>query len=143
MKNALPTNIVKELISAAISARENAYAPYSAFKVGAALLSNSGEVFTGCNVENAAYGPTNCAERTAFFKAVCAGQKEFAAIAIVGAKEGSALEFCPPCGICRQVMAEFCNGDFLIITATSPDEFMVYTLDEMLPHRFGKDTLNQ
>ena len=112
--NKLP---IPEMIRRAFSALPFAYAPYSHFKVGASLLTEDGEVYTGCNIENAAYGPSNCAERTAFFKAISEGKREFLAIAIVGGMEGSeATQYCPPCGVCRQVMAEFCNPEqFLII----------------------------
>ena len=103
----------KDLIRLAEAARERAYAPYSGFLVGAALLGKSGKVYLGCNVENAGYSATNCAERTAFFKAISDGEREFQAIAIVGGKRGEKPGYCPPCGICRQVMAEFCDGDCL------------------------------
>ena len=93
----------RELLAMAYEARERSYAPYSHFRVGAALLTKSGKVYKGCNIENAAYTPTNCAERTAFFKAVSEGEREFTAIAIVGGKEGEACDFCAPCGVCRQV----------------------------------------
>lgn len=124
-----------ELIRMAREAREYAYSPYSGFRVGAALLCADGTVYTGCNIENRAYGPTNCAERTAFFKAVSEGKKEFAAIAIVGGKEETV--WCYPCGVCRQVMAEFCKPDsFRIICAKSEEEYKVYTLEELLPEMF-------
>lgn len=100
----------QELIREAIAARKRSYSPYSHFQVGAALLGRSGKVYTGCNIENAAYTPTNCAERTAFFKAISEGEKEFEMIAIVGGPAKSArTDYCPPCGVCRQVMAEFCD----------------------------------
>ena len=109
---------IPELIHKAIAAREFAYAPYSNFCVGAALLTKSGKIYTGCNVENAGYSATNCAERTAFFKAVSEGEREFAAIAIGGGPRGPLTEYCSPCGVCRQVMAEFCDPDeFLVIHA--------------------------
>ena len=131
----------RELIQKAIEARERAYAPYSHFTVGAALLSKSG-IYTGCNIENASYPATNCAERTAFFQAVANGEKEFLKIAIVGGKMGERpAELCPPCGICRQVMREFCGQDFQIILAKTPEEYLVYTLEELLPHSFGNTTL--
>lgn len=124
-----------ELISRAISAREYSYSPYSHFRVGAALLCKDGSVWTGCNIENRAYGPTNCAERTAFFKAVSEGRREFAAIAIAGGNEE--LDWCYPCGVCRQVMAEFCDPDgFEIICARSREEYKIYTLRELLPEMF-------
>ena len=129
-----------ELIRLAAEARKMAYAPYSGFFVGAALLGKSGKVYTGCNVENAAYTPTNCAERTAVFKAVSEGEREFSAIAIVGGSGEEPSAFCAPCGICRQVLAEFCNGDFPVILG-NPEEYKVYTLAELLPFSFGKADL--
>ena len=123
------------LVKKAYEAMQNSYSPYSGFKVGAALLTKSGKVYTGCNIENAAFSPTNCAERTAFFKAVSEGEKEFTAIAIVGGKNGEITDFCYPCGVCRQVMAEFCNSDFEIITA-NPKGIKSYTLKELLPQSF-------
>ena len=135
----------KELIRQALEAREMAYAPYSGFKVGAALLTKEGRVYKGCNIENEGYTPTNCAERTAFFKAVSEGITEFDAIAIVGNKkfvprgEG---DYCPPCGVCRQVMREFCNPEtFQIILAKSETEYRIYTLKELLPLGFGPEDL--
>ena len=127
----------KELMRLATEARKSSYSPYSGFKVGAALLSKDGRVYTGCNVENAAYTPTNCAERTAFFKAVSEGSREFSAIAIVGGSQEKPADFCAPCGICRQVMAEFCEEDFRILLG-SEDNFKAYTLSELLPYSFGK-----
>lgn len=128
------------LMKLAEEARLMAYAPYSNFLVGAALLTASGKVYTGCNVENAAFTPTNCAERTAFFKAVSEGEREFVAIAVVGGKRGSEPSFCSPCGVCRQVMAEFCKGDFRVILGNS-DGVEVHTLAELLPLTFGKGNL--
>lgn len=130
----------RALMEQAIEARKFAYAPYSGFKVGAALLGKSGKVYTGCNVENAAYTPTNCAERTAFFKAVSEGEREFVSIAIVGGRYEAIADFCAPCGICRQVMAEFCDKDFRIIMGNL-DNIEVRTLDELLPLSFGKNDL--
>jgi cytidine deaminase len=129
-----------ELIALAAQARKMAYAPYSGFCVGAALLGKSGKVYTGCNVENAAYTPTNCAERTAVFKAVSEGEREFAAIAIVGGKGEEMSDFCAPCGICRQVLAEFCDGDFPVVLGT-PEKYQAYTLAELLPFSLGKADL--
>ena len=133
----------KELVAAAIEAREKAYTPYSGFQVGAALLGKNGVVYQGCNIESATYTPSNCAERTAFFKAVSEGQREFEAIAIVGGKAGEAVsEYCPPCGVCRQVMMEFCDPDtFRIILGRTPDEWKVYTLSELLPLGFSSKNL--
>ena len=120
-----------------------AYTPYSHFQVGAALLTKDGKVYTGCNVENAAYTPTNCAERTAFFKAVSEGEREFSAIAIVGgAEDAKELNYCSPCGVCRQVMMEFCNPKtFEVIMGKSETEYQVMTLEEVLPLGFGPDNL--
>ena len=129
-----------ELIQTAIEARKRAYAPYSGFFVGAALLTADGRVFTGCNIENAAFTPTNCAERTAFFKAVSEGVRAFEAIAVVGGKGEEPSEFCAPCGVCRQVMAEFCSPDFRIVLGNEKNQ-TVYTLSELLPASFSKSDL--
>lgn len=136
----------EQIIEYAIEARKMAYTPYSNFKVGAALLSKDGKIIKGCNIENAAYGPTNCAERTAFFKAVSEGIKEFSAIAIVGGLEGETDLFSGyafPCGVCRQVMREFCDNDFIIVVAKSVDDYKVYSLGELLPESFGPDNLSK
>lgn len=135
----------KKLVSLAFAAREKSYAPYSCFQVGAALLTEDGQVFEGCNIENAAYTPTNCAERTAFFKAVSEGVHDFSAIAIAGGRKGQKeLSYCAPCGVCRQVMMEFCDPErFRILLARSPEEFLVYTLKELLPLGFGPENLNR
>ena len=132
-----------ELVKQAFKAREMAYAPYSHFKVGAALLTKNGKVYMGCNIENASYTPTNCAERTAFFKAVSEGEREFRAIAIVGGKEEAVkLDLCAPCGVCRQVMMEFCNPDtFQVILALDKEHYDVYTLHELMPQGFGPGNL--
>ena len=132
-----------ELVSFALRARKHAYTPYSHWAVGAALLTKGGKVYEGCNIENAAYTPTNCAERTAFFKAVSEGEREFAAIAIVGGCETEEPEkICAPCGVCRQVMMEFCDPDaFRILLATGPDDYRTYTLRQLLPEGFGPDNL--
>ena len=130
-----------ELIKNAVKARENSYAPYSKYKVGAALLTKSGKVYLGCNVENASYTPTICAERNAFFKAISEGEREFEMIAIVGGKEGEELSTnCTPCGVCRQVMTEFCSKDFLVILGT-PEKYKVYRLEELMPYSFTKTEL--
>lgn len=132
----------KELIRQALEAREQAYVPYSKYKVGAALLTKKGKVYQGCNIENAAYTPTNCAERTAFFKAVSEGERAFEAIAIVGGYEGAPSGFAYPCGVCRQVMMEFCDPrQFRVITAVSEENYLEKTLEEMLPHGFGPENL--
>lgn len=130
----------RELMEIAVEARKKAYAPYSGFLVGAALLGKSGKVYTGCNVENAAYTPTNCAERTAVFKAVSEGERSFTAIAVVGGKGESLAELCAPCGVCRQVLAEFCDGDLRVILGT-PDALQMTDLRSLLPHMFGKKDL--
>lgn len=130
----------KELMALAAQAREKSYSPYSGFRVGAALLGKSGKVYLGCNVENAAYTPTNCAERTAVFKAVSEGEKEFEAIAIVGGKGDEWAELCAPCGVCRQVLAEFCDKDFRLVLG-NPNAIKAYTFAEILPLSFGKNDL--
>ena len=128
---------VKKLILQAFGARTKAYAPYSKYQVGAALLSGQGRVYPGCNVENASYGGTVCAERVAFFRAVQEGEREFRAIAIVGGRQNEKIEdYAYPCGICRQVMSEFCKEDFQIIVAKDTEDYQVYTLGELLPHGF-------
>lgn len=134
---------LKELIRLALEAREMSYSPYSNFMVGAALLGKNGKVYQGCNIENSAFTPTNCAERTAFFKAVSEGVREFEMIAIVGgAKDSEELELCAPCGVCRQVMMEFCDYEsFKIVLAKNVNEYKVYTLKELLPEGFGPSNL--
>ncbi len=132
----------RELILEAMAAREMAYTPYSHFRVGAALEAESGEVYRGCNIENAAYTPSNCAERTAFFKAVSQGERAFKRIAIVAGPEGKDLVHTAPCGVCRQVMMEFCKPEsFQILLATSPEQYKTYTLLQLLPEGFGPDNL--
>ncbi|HIU90532.1 MAG TPA: cytidine deaminase [Candidatus Fimimonas merdipullorum] len=126
----------KQLVKAAYEAQKMAYAPYSHWVVGAALLTAEGKIYKGCNIESATFSPTVCAERTAFFKAVSEGERHFAAIAIVGNAEGTAMgkaDVCPPCGVCRQVMTEFCGGDFEIVLAKNYDDYAVYTLAELMP----------
>ncbi len=134
---------IQELARTALSMRKMSYTPYSHFNVGAALLSKDGKIYTGCNIENASFTPTNCAERTAFFKAVSEGVKEFTAIAIAGGPAGEdPIDYCPPCGVCRQVMSEFCTDSFEIILVKSETEYETFTLPEILPKRFGpKDLL--
>lgn len=133
----------KELIALAYEARERAYAPYSDFRVGAALLAASGKVYPGCNIENASYGPSNCAERTAFFKAVSEGERAFEAIAIVGgAGEQRTGEMCAPCGVCRQVMMEFCDPEsFRILLEDGGAGVRSFLLKDLLPFGFGPDNL--
>lgn len=132
-----------ELVASAIEACEHSYSPYSHFAVGAALLCSDGTVYQGCNMENASYSPGICAERTAIYKAVFDGQRDFDAIAIVGGPAGHPIsELCAPCGVCRQVMREFCEpSSFRIILAKSPDACEVHTLEELLPLSFGPDNL--
>ena len=128
----------RELVMEAIEARKKAYAPYSGYMVGAALLTEDGKVYRGCNIENASYTPTNCAERTAFFKAVSEGVRDFQAICIVGGKDGKLTEYTAPCGVCRQVMMEFCNPKtFQIILAVDKERYEIYTLEELMPLGFG------
>lgn len=134
----LNADMIRRLIDRAIEGMSYAYTPYSGFRVGAALLTESGKLYTGCNIENAAYTPTNCAERTAFFKAVSEGERHFAAICIVGGKDGKLADYTSPCGVCRQVMMEFCEPEqFKIILAISREEYRIYTLKELLPEGFG------
>lgn len=133
---------VEDLIREALEARKMAYVPYSGFKVGAALLTKGGKVYRGCNIENAGYTPTNCAERTAFFKAVSEGERQFEAIAVVGGKGENPENYAWPCGVCRQVMMEFCDpSSFRVITAISEQEYIDKTLEEMLPMGFGPGNL--
>ncbi len=128
---------MKELVMQAEQAMELAYAPYSGFKVGAALLTKNGKVFTGCNIENASFSPTICAERTAVAKAVSEGEREFAAIAVVGGKDGEITGICPPCGVCRQVLSEFCAGDMPVYLGKGKGEFETVALKDLLPLGFS------
>lgn len=133
---------IGSLIETAIAQLRHAYTPYSHFKVGAALLAADGTVYTGCNIENSAYTPCNCAERTAFFKAVSEGARDFRAICIVGGMEGRLTGYTAPCGVCRQVMMEFCDPEtFEIILAVSPEDYQVWKLKELLPMGFGPANL--
>lgn len=125
----------EELIGNAMAAMKNAYSPYSHFTVGAALLTKSGRVYLGCNIENSSYSVTNCAERTAIYSAVSHGEREFEAIAVVGGKDGRVETYCPPCGVCRQALSEFCKKDFKIYLYNGV-EIQTYTLDELLPQSF-------
>ena len=129
-----------ELMRLAEEARAYSYTPYSNFAVGAALLTKSGKVYTGCNIESASYTPTNCAERTAVFKAVSEGEREFATIAVIGGPSGEKGKFCAPCGVCRQVLREFCTPDFRILLGTVK-EVKVFTLEDLLPTSFGPSDL--
>ena len=128
------------LMASAVDAREYSYSPYSGYRVGAALLGADGKVYTGCNIENAGYTPTNCAERTAVFKAVSEGVREFTAIAVVGGSGETLDDACTPCGVCRQVLAEFCEPEMPVILGT-PEEMRVMTLGELLPFAFTKKNL--
>lgn len=126
----------KELCKEAVDAMKNAYAPYSGYKVGAALLTEKGKLFAGCNIENAAYTPTVCAERVALFNALSSGERNFTAIAVAGGKDGVISGAFPPCGVCRQVMAEFCAPDFTVLVVTGEDSYKKYTLNELFPQAF-------
>ena len=127
----------EQLIEMAKEAMQHAYVPYSGYKVGAALLCADGTVYGGCNIENASYSPTNCAERTAFFKAVYDGHRDFVAIAVVGGKDGVITGAFPPCGVCRQVMREFCTDDFMIYVGGKDDSYQALTLAQILPYSFS------
>ena len=140
MKQEISTEIKQELVKQALAARKFAYVPYSKFRVGAAVLAKNGAIYTGCNIENAAYTPSNCAERTAFFKAVSEGERDFTAIAI----SGDADDYLYPCGVCRQVMAEFCEPDtFRIFVSKKNGEYREYTLGELFPGAFTKDDIEK
>ena len=130
----------KELLALAAKARERSYSPYSGFRVGAALLAASGKVYLGCNIENAAYTPTNCAERTAFFKAISEGERESVAVAVAGGKNGIS-EPAYPCGVCRQVMAEFCDPDSFLIYVADGEGYRTHTLSELLKFCFTPSSL--
>ena len=134
--------MIEKLIDTAIKQLDFSYTPYSGCKVGAALLTKKGEIYTGCNIENASYTPTNCAERTAIFKAVSEGVRDFQAICIVGGKDGVLTEYAAPCGVCRQVMMEFCDPEtFQIILAVDKEKYDIFTLNELLPLGFGPSNL--
>lgn len=135
---------IQELIQTAIEQLSYSYTPYSHFKVGAALLAENGTIYTGCNIENAAYTPTNCAERTAFFKAVSEGVRTFRAICIVGGMNGELTDYTAPCGVCRQVMMEFCSPEeFEIILAKGEEDYQIYKLKDLLPLGFGPGNLQE
>ena len=139
----LEKSMISKLIETAMEQLKFSYTPYSNFKVGASLLTKNGQIYTGCNIENAAYTPTNCAERTAIFKAVSEGVREFDAICIVGGKDGILTEYTAPCGVCRQVMMEFCDPEtFQIILAAADGKYKIYSLKELLPEGFGPDNLD-
>ncbi len=131
----------KELFLIAIKEMEKSYSPYSGCKVGAALLCKNGKVFTGVNIENAAFSPTICAERVAIFKAISEGEKEFSKIAVVGGKDGIINGVFAPCGVCRQVLREFCDDDFTIIMGESDEEYKIVTLKDLLPLSFSPDNV--
>lgn len=134
----------EKLIRTALEARSHSYAPYSHFQVGAALLTKEGRIYEGCNIENAAYTPTICAERSAFFRAVYEGERAFAAIAIAGSPEGECVSYAAPCGVCRQVMMEFCDPkEFRIVIARSVEDYVEHSLEELLPMGFGPDNLQR
>lgn len=133
---------LEQLIATALAARKSAYTPYSNYTVGAALLTADNKIFSGCNIENASYGATNCAERTAFFKAVSEGERDFKAIAIAGGIQGQKpVDYAYPCGICRQVIKEFCKDDFEIVVVKSSTDYQIFSLAELLPHGFGGETI--
>ena len=135
---------IQRLIRIAEEQMSHAYAPYSHFQVGAALLTAGGKVYAGCNIENAAYTPSNCAERTAFFKAVSEGERKFSAICIVGGMNGIAVDYTAPCGVCRQVMMEFCNPEsFEIILAVNENNYKIFKLKEILPLGFGPENIRR
>ncbi len=138
----MTNSTINTLIEAALSARNNSYAPYSGYLVGAALLTKDGKIYKGGNIENASYGATNCAERTAFFKAISEGEREFDAIAITGGLKGEdPRDYAYPCGICRQVMQEFAKDDFTVIVAKSVGEYRVYQLSELMPCSFRGESI--
>ena len=135
--------LIEKLIDTAIGQMSMAYTPYSHFDVGAALLTKDRKIYTGCNIENAGYTPSNCAERTAFFKAVSEGVREFEAICVAGGMNGEPAEYTAPCGVCRQVMMEFCDPKtFQIILVKNREEYKIMTLEELLPMGFGPGSLN-
>ena len=136
MKKKLTKKLMKQLAQIALDMRKMAYIPFSGPAVGAALLAEDGRIFTGCNIENSAYSPTICAERTAFAKAISEGCREFRAIAIAGGFGEIPETYCAPCGVCRQVMVEFCDKDFTVILARTPDDYKQYTLEEIMPLGF-------
>lgn len=139
----LEEKTIHTLVKEAMNARNFSYSPYSNFSTGAALLTKDDKIYTGCNIENAAFSPTNCAERTAFFKAISEGNREFKAICVVGGITNKNItDYCPPCGVCRQVMLEFCDeNSFYIILAKSENEIKIYTLSQMIPINFTNNNL--
>lgn len=140
----LEKEMINRMITCAISQLHYSYTPYSNFKVGAALLAKNGTLYTGCNIENAGYSPTNCAERTAFFKAVSEGVRDFEAICIVGGQNGILTDLTAPCGVCRQVMMEFCDPkQFQIVLAVDTEHYQIFTLEELLPMGFSPENLKE
>lgn len=135
----LDESTIQTLIEKAFDMLDFAYVPYSRYTVGAALLAKNGKIYTGCNIENVSFGPTNCAERTALFKAVSEGIKDFTAIAVVGGPQKKVNDYCSPCGVCRQALREFCGGDFIFILAKSKTEYRLMTMDQILPESFKPD----
>ena len=133
----------KELFIHAKNAMENSYAPYSKFNVGAVLLCKNGNIYKGCNIENSSYGATNCAERTALFSAISNGENKFEAICIVGGKNGQLTDFAMPCGVCRQVLSEFCDTDFKIYVGIDEYNIKEFTLGELIPYSFDKSKLGE
>ena len=131
----------KELVLKAIDSMKNSYSPYSDFKVGAALLTANGKVYTGCNIENVAFGPSICAERVAFFKAISEGEKSFSKIAVVGGKNGVITDYAMPCGACRQVLSEFCDAEFKVYVGTNENNINEFKLADLLPYSFDKSKL--
>jgi cytidine deaminase len=135
-------SVIRNLIREAVDGMKNAYAPYSHFHVGAALLTVDEHIYKGCNIENASYGLTNCAERTALYKAISEGEREFAAIAIVGGNNGVITDYCPPCGVCRQALREFADPkSFIVILARSEEDYLLYSLEALLPLSFGTESM--
>lgn len=128
----------KDLFKLATEAMKNSYAPYSNYNVGAALLCKNGKVYKGCNIENASYSVTNCAERTAIFTALANGENKFESICVVGGKNGQISDYAMPCGVCRQVLSEFCDANFMIYVGISEDDIREFSLDELLPYSFDK-----
>lgn len=137
----IDANAISDLCQKAIDMRSESYAPYSGFLVGSCILTEDGKTYTGCNIENSAFGPSICAERTAIAKAVSEGSRDFAAIAIAGGKRDGGLQYCAPCGVCRQVMREFCKPSFKIYLAKSATDYKEFTLAELLPESFGPENL--
>lgn len=133
----------KDLFNLAKDAMKNSYAPYSNYNVGAALLCKNGNVYKGCNIENASFSLTNCAERTALFSAIANGEKDFEAICVVGGKNGVLSDYAMPCGACRQALAEFCDADFKVYVGINKNDIKEYSLDELLPYSFNKSKLGE